>query len=132
MHDVVQGSSVALILRVGGAVLALAFNLVLTRLLGAEGAGIYFLALTIVTIGTLVGRMGMDNALLRLVARAVTRSDWGGVRGVYRTSMVTAVVFSGAAALLVIALAPADCRERVLGARLNPTRYRSWDWRSCR
>ena len=48
MHDVLQGSSVALILRVGGAVLALAFNLVLTRLLGAEGAGIYFLALTIV------------------------------------------------------------------------------------
>ncbi len=106
MHDVLQGSSVALILRVGGAVLALAFNLVLTRLLGAEGAGIYFLALTIVTIGTLVGRMGMDNALLRLVASAVARSDWGGARGVYRTSMVTAMAFSGAATLLVIALAP--------------------------
>lgn len=111
MLEILHGSSVALALRIGGAALALVFNLVLTRLLGAGGAGIYFLALTIVTIATLVGRMGMDNALLRLVAGSVARSDWGRTRGVYRTSMVMAALFAGAATFVLIPAAPFTARR---------------------
>ncbi|MCW8816038.1 MAG: hypothetical protein OQK59_08655, partial [Chlorobium sp.] len=46
MLEVINGAAVALVLKVLGAGLTFLFNLVLARTLGAEGAGLYFLALT--------------------------------------------------------------------------------------
>ncbi|UZJ41942.1 oligosaccharide flippase family protein [Prosthecochloris sp. SCSIO W1101] len=63
---VIKGAAVALVLEVLGAGLTFLFNMVLARALGAEGAGIYFLAITVNTIATVFDRMGLDNTLLRL------------------------------------------------------------------
>ncbi|NQU08001.1 MAG: hypothetical protein HQ583_05525, partial [Candidatus Abyssubacteria bacterium] len=41
MLEVVNGASVALVLKVLGAGLAFGFNILLARMFGAEGAGIY-------------------------------------------------------------------------------------------
>jgi O-antigen/teichoic acid export membrane protein len=100
MREVARGAAVALILRVAGAGLTFAFNVVLARLLGADGAGIYFLALTLTTIASVFGRLGLDNALLRFTAAAAALSDWTEVRGVYRTGMSVAVRAAIAATLL--------------------------------
>lgn len=106
MQEVVRGSSVAFVLRAAGAALALGFNVFLTRLVGPRGAGIYFLSLTVVTIGTVVGRLGMDNALLRMIAAAKARDDAGRIRGIYLTGMRTAFTVAIGAALLTAILAP--------------------------
>lgn len=105
VKDVVRGGSVAFVLRMLGVGLGYGFNVLLARLLGAEGAGVYYLALTVTTIATAFGRVGLDNALLRFTAANAARGDWNKVLGVYRrgiglaalaSTVVSVITFSGA------------------------------------
>ncbi len=63
MIEVVRGTSVALGMKVLAVGLGFGLNVLLARLLGAEGAGVYYLALTVTSIAAVVGRIGLDNAL---------------------------------------------------------------------
>lgn len=51
-----------------------AFNLVLARMLGAGGTGMYFLAFSVAELATLVSRVGMDGTVVRLLAGGQGRS----------------------------------------------------------
>lgn len=106
MREVARGSLIAFALKIFGSALAFTFNIAVARLLGAEGAGLYFLALSITSIGTVLGRVGLDNALLRFVATLATHKDWAGVKGVYSRGMRIAVLASGLVTLIVFTAAP--------------------------
>jgi len=106
MLEVINGAAVALLLKVLGAGLTFLFNLMLARTLGAEGAGLYFLALTVTTIATVFGRMGLDNTVLRFTAANASVDDWAAVKGVYKKGMKLALIASSVSALVVFALAP--------------------------
>lgn len=97
--EVLRGSSVALFMRGGSAVLFLIFNLVLARLLGPEGAGIFFLALTIITIASVISRLGLDQALLRFISAHAVGGDWGKIGNIHRKSIY---LVSGTGLLLTI------------------------------
>ncbi len=105
-QELVEGASVAILLKVLGAGLAFGFNVMLARMLGADGAGIYFLALTAATIASVVGRLGLDNALLRFVAASASEGDWRSAGGVYKKGMRLALVASFLSALILFILAP--------------------------
>ncbi|MEP3052141.1 MAG: polysaccharide biosynthesis C-terminal domain-containing protein [Erythrobacter sp.] len=85
--EVLRGAAIAFVLRGIGAVLAFALSVVVGRLLGAEGAGLYFLSLSIVTIASVVARFGLDNSLLRFIASAASLGEWARVKGVRRLAM---------------------------------------------
>lgn len=85
--EVLSGASLAFVLRAVGAGLAFALNVVIARLLGAEGAGLYFLALSVVMITAVVAKLGLDNTLLRFIAAGAAKNDWGQVKGVFRLGM---------------------------------------------
>lgn len=104
--EVLRGAAVAFLLRGMGAALAFALNVVIGRLLGAEGAGLYFLALSIVTIASVVTRFGLDLCLLRFVAAAAAIDDWARVKGVYSLGMRLGAVSAFLAAVLIVAFAP--------------------------
>ena len=106
MVEVINGAAVALVLKVFGAGLTFLFNLVLARTLGAEGAGLYFLALTVTTIATVFGRMGLDNTLLRFTAANAAVKDWKAVKGVYKSGMGLALIASFFSATVMFLLAP--------------------------
>ena len=106
MLEVISGAAVALVLKVFGAGLTFLFNLVLARTLGAEGAGLYFLALTVTTIATVFGRMGLDNTLLRFTAANAAIDDWAAVKGVYVKGMKLALIASSFSAMVMFVLAP--------------------------
>lgn len=105
-REVLNGAALAFVLRALGAGLAFALNVVIGRLLGAEGAGLYFLALSVVTIGAVITKLGLDNALLRFIASGASSGDWNRVLGVFRMGMRLAAGASLAAAGGVFALAP--------------------------
>ena len=90
LWEILRGSSVVFTMKVAGAGLAFAFSVLLARLLGAEGAGAYFLSLTVLTIGSMVGRLGLDEVLVRRVAADADQNRWEKVRNVYRAGMSTA------------------------------------------
>jgi O-antigen/teichoic acid export membrane protein len=106
MREVVRGATAALVLRALGQGLGFGFNVLLARLLGADGTGVYYLALTITSVATVVGRLGLDNALLRFTAANATLEDWAKVAGVYRKGMLIAVSASTVATVLVVGGAP--------------------------
>lgn len=111
MQEVVRGASGALIIRVIGAGFGFLFNVLLARMLGAEGAGIYYLAFTTTTIATVAGRMGLDNALLRFTAAHTAMGEWSAVKGLYQRGIRLALLASGLATAAVMIGAPFLARE---------------------
>lgn len=71
------GAGRAFLFRALGAGLSFGVGVLVARRLGPEGAGLYFLAVTIATIASVVGRLGLDALVVRRVAaaRAAARND---------------------------------------------------------
>lgn len=111
MLEVINGTIVALVLKVLGAGLAFLFNFLLARTLGAEGAGLYFLALTVTTIATVFGRMGLDSTLLRFTAAHAAEEDWKAVKGVYVKGMSLVLISSSIVTVVIFTVAPVLAEE---------------------
>lgn len=105
-REVVKGSASALVIRLFGAILSFALSVVLGRMLGANGVGLYFLAFSAVTIAAVIGRVGLDNALLRFTAASVSSDDWVAVKGLYLKSIRFTLIASSFMAILVAVFAP--------------------------
>ncbi|MBV9961195.1 MAG: oligosaccharide flippase family protein [Parafilimonas sp.] len=82
--ELIKHSFAALIARIGGAIAAFLMNLVVARYLGASEAGYFFLAVTITTLISTIGRIGADQTILRFVGIYSSASDWNKVHGVLR------------------------------------------------
>lgn len=100
------GVAAAFSARVAGAGLGFLFSIMLARLLGSDGTGVYFLALTIVSIGATVARLGLDNAVLRFAAVAYDQSDRPALAALYRKSFGLVVMVGGAVALVAWLVTP--------------------------
>jgi len=106
MAEVLRGAGLAFVLRGVGAGLAFLLNVVIGRMLGAEGAGLYFLALSVVSIGAVITKLGLDKTLLRFVAAGASTADWNRVVGVFRTGTRLAAASSLTGAVVVFVAAP--------------------------
>lgn len=104
--DVVHGASTAGVLKLFSGVLQFGLNVVLGRALGADGAGIYFLALTTTTIAATIGRVGLDSSVIRFVSALAAANKWAEVRALFRATIVIGVLSSliAFAALLLAAV----------------------------
>lgn len=105
-REVARGAALAFVFKVAGSGLAFALNVAIARLLGAEGAGLYFLALSVTSVGLVIGSVGLRNALLRLVSAHAAHQEWDLVQGVHALGMRLAVVVAGGLSLLGFILAP--------------------------
>ena len=106
MHEVLRGASIAFVLKVLNAILDFVFNVMLARLLGAEGAGIYFLALTVSTVAEVLGSFGLDNTLLRFTAANAAVGDWRSVKGAYTKALKLALGASSSVTITIVLAAP--------------------------
>lgn len=110
-EGIVGQGAVAFTLKIAGAALAFLLHVVLARTLGVEGAGLYFLAFTIVTLGSLVTRLGVENAVTRYVAAHAAQSDWGTVDRVVRIAARMTLGCSVLGALLLFGFADLIARR---------------------
>ncbi|MEX0668712.1 MAG: flippase [Candidatus Saccharimonadales bacterium] len=91
----------------GFAVLALAtslqffFDLLLARNFGAEGAGIFYLSLSVLAIAALISRLGFDKTVIRFLPPLMSRKKWPEVRGLI-SSIIKMVSFN--ALILTVAI----------------------------
>jgi O-antigen/teichoic acid export membrane protein len=106
MREIVRGATAAFVLKVFGAFLTFCFYVVVGRLLGPGQAGIYFLALTAATVAAVLGRVGLDGTMLRLIAGNAAAEDWKAVGGVYRKGLLVGFVGTLIATVCLVALAP--------------------------
>jgi O-antigen/teichoic acid export membrane protein len=102
MQQVLRGGAAAFVLRVLGAAFNFGFNIVMARLLGAEGAGVYYLAYSATLLATVLGRLGLDNAMLRFSAANASQGNWSKVAGVYRRGMLISLGASAMVTLVIV------------------------------
>ncbi len=124
MKEILSKGALAFLLKMTGAGLAFGFHITLARLLGASGAGLYFLALTIITLVSVVGRLGTDNSVTRYVAANASEQAWGAVKGVVRhatrLTLATSILLSLILAILAEPIANLLFSEPELA---QPLRY---------
>jgi O-antigen/teichoic acid export membrane protein len=99
LREVVLGSIVGLSVKVLSAVSIFAMNMVVARTLGAAEAGLFFLGFTLVTVVAAVGRLGLDQSIVRFVAASLATRSLGALHGVYRKSLLWVTLASVALAL---------------------------------
>lgn len=87
-----------------GMVLTLAVQILLTRLMGADGYGVYYYVLSWLMILVLFVKLGTDSALLRFVPTYVAEQQWELLRGVLSWSTRTVWTAGTATGLLTAAL----------------------------
>lgn len=97
---VVAGSAVA---QASSMVLALLVGMLLARTMGPSGLGVYSLAMSITAVLSIPTEFGMPTYLMREVATAHVRNDWG-----YLATVVTwcsrAIVLSSLAVIALVCL----------------------------
>lgn len=106
IQEVLRNASSAFLFKVIAAAFGFVLNVQLARMLGAEGAGIYYLAFTITTIIATVARVGLDNVILKIIAVKASQGNWVAVAGVYRQSMTIVAVIAITIAGAMVMIAP--------------------------
>lgn len=104
-----KGSALSLALRAAGIALRFAVGLVLARLVGASGYGVYSYAVTWLGVLSIPSLLGLDNVVVRHVAAYREKGAWGPMKGLLRFSGglgLAAGVGVAAAAVSGVALLP--------------------------
>jgi O-antigen/teichoic acid export membrane protein len=94
-----RGTAWTLVGRVSAIILGLLINAFLARLLTPREMGGYFAVFTLVIVGSIVGRLGMDRASIRFVSPALATGQEGRARHAVRS-----VFLVGAAGAVLVAL----------------------------
>lgn len=96
----------AFVVKVSGAGLGFLLSLLLARFLGASGTGVYFLSLTIVSIGATLARLGLDNAVLKFASIAIDRGDRGSLSALYKRTLGLLLLSGGGLTCLLLLIVP--------------------------
>lgn len=132
-RDLINRTFNSLFMRLVRTGISFVFNVMLARLLGAEGAGVYALAYTITRISSLIGRIGLDNAVLRFTAANAAQQKWSEVAGVYRQAMTTMTALTGAVVAVIFLAAPLFAQVFDEPNLVEPLRWMAiailpWSW----
>lgn len=92
-------------LRVASTALAFLTSILLARLLGVVGFGIYAYALSWGRFLTIPATLGLDNLLVREIAICQTRSSWGVARGLLSWANYAVLILSSGLGLIAVVLA---------------------------
>ena len=104
-RKILRGSAWVFAGRMGSIVIGLAINALLARLLSRDGLGGYFVASSMVMIGSTLACLGMNKTVVRLVAGSLAVNRAGRAKDAIR---ITFAVGTASALLLatVLALGP--------------------------
>ena len=87
VQEIIKKSAFSFSLKVIGVGLAFLLQIIISRKLGASGAGLYFLVVSFVIMLATIARMGMDHAVTRYVAAHSTSAEWAEVGSVVSNAL---------------------------------------------
>ena len=104
--ELLRGASSVFVVKVIAAGAGFGLNVVVARILGASGAGAFYMGLTLVTLLSTLGRMGLDNLVVRSVASHHAAGEHADIRSVYGSALSRIALVSAALVVGVIIGAP--------------------------
>ena len=78
--------------RVVSIVIVLLFNVLLTRTLGAEQSGLYYLGIAVLTVVAAISLLGLDNGSIRHASNLIADEKWGDLATLFRRVSVIVLV----------------------------------------
>lgn len=120
LRELVSASSIALPVKVLGAFSAFLMNVVVARKLGVSESGVFFLSLTLITLLSSVGRMGLDSSVVRFVADANASGYPELVNGVLRKVVLWGGGLSCLLSVLLIVLSEVAAEVLFSGTAFVP------------
>jgi O-antigen/teichoic acid export membrane protein len=105
-RNLLDGASISLAIKSLGTAFSFLFNISIAQLIGADGAGQFFLVLSVGTIATVFADLGLSQAALRFVAVGSSQQNWSAVKGMYQQSLSLTLVASGIVSGLTYIAAP--------------------------
>ena len=110
VRSLVSGTAGTAFVQAGGALAGFGVQIVLARVMGAEGFGVYTIALSILVIASVLALAGMDRTFLRFLPVYRQSANWGAFRGLLFGGSYTVLALSTllaiAGAVLVLAARP--------------------------
>ncbi len=86
-------------------VVQFAFDFLLTRKFGAHGSGVFYLSFSVLMALSLVGRLGLDQAVVRFIPPFLSKKP-GAAAGVNRASVQLSLLMTLPLSVLLFVLAP--------------------------
>ncbi len=114
LKELIQGSLTFLILRIFGMMVGYTFTLIVTRNLGASAWGIFALSFTVLQITSVIGKLGLDTALLRFIAQYNAQRKVKTAKYIYLKSIIVIIPLSFLLSVFLYYLSPL-LAERIFG-----------------
>ena len=92
--EILVGAGLAFLIKIVGAICVLFLNVLVTRSLGAEHAGYFFLAQAFLFFFSVFVRQGLDNAIVRYVAGYQVEGARTSISGIYYLSLLKVIPLS--------------------------------------
>ncbi len=104
--ELVKGSGTAFALRVLGIIFGYLFTFTVSRKLGAKAWGIFALSMVLLQVASVIGKLGMDTALLRFVPEYLAKKNIKTLKEIYKKIIFLILPFSLIISLAVYLLSP--------------------------
>lgn len=117
------GAATALSMQIAGAAMSLLLSLLLAKLIGAAGLGLYFLSVTSTEIFSTISRLGLETSALKFISIANASAERGTVATVYRKCVGIAALSASLMLLpawLILTWAPIGASKHAEFASLVP------------
>lgn len=86
-NEIIRGSFSSFLIRIIGRIMGYVFVVFVTRNFGSGLIGMHALSITLLSIVTVVGKLGMNTAVMRFVAEYSAQRKWARVGDVYNRSL---------------------------------------------
>ena len=105
-NNFLSGLSIVFFVKILGAFFVLILHILLSRFLGSEKVGIYFLSLTVVNIAIIASAFGLGNAIVKFSAQSYVKNDWQSLFGLQRNAISIVISTSTFLTLLTVIFSP--------------------------
>lgn len=106
LKELLIGSSSAFIFKIIGMLAGYVFTLFITRNFGSDGMGVFALSVTVLSIFTIFGRLGLDTTILRLVTEYSAQDKKQSIKYTYLLTLKIIVPFCLLLSVILYLLSP--------------------------
>ena len=82
--ELVFGSANTFVLRLVGMLVGYVFTYLIAKFFGARGVGIFTLSQTVLLMFTILSRLGMDTAIVKLFSENAIKQRWDNILNIYK------------------------------------------------
>ncbi|MBT3301012.1 MAG: flippase [Bacteroidetes bacterium] len=94
LKEIFKGGSVAFVFKIAGILMGYIFFLIIAKEYKAEKLGVFSLCWTMLMFGAVLGRLGLDTAIVRFIASDISTDKGQNTRNIHRKGLALVLISS--------------------------------------